>query len=512
MSNEFTSQAQYPQRLPGIGQFKVELTKALLIYSPPQHEQYYRPLQTNIQGEQMQGIFQATNNGACITPVALASIAPQIISPSATPYDKVNIEHGLCQGRYAFFLELTRETPMGVEREIITGFTDHDGVSYGGAIDNYMKFYVNSRTVIAEKSTVGMMGDNISMMMRDNNSVFSPIPDQPYAQVMRPEDAVAYQHTKLIRNGFSGQQVINTKFNLNRGPARFGDKDHAIPGKYMSDIFTGYMKGSNPNESNEYADPGDTYADIMTHLSKGEQVTRSAYVSELAQHNVEKSSCFTFMDINNRWPRHPDFWIVQKPVFGSSLSIVTDYCEHWAGATPETEIAYSITHILPSLITNQLLTCIDVTITNNTPNGQIMISIMNSTAMFPGLFMPHNLVFLQGQIEMHIVRGLVLPKAGLFDIMISMDVLTNSVMDISLNGHPHIRYNAPIFCSSKYSPLISLDDSTLGNLAQGMELIAGNLIDSRPNAYPQHTQNPNPFVAPITNQYKYSPKPNPFDL
>ena len=443
-----------------------QLTKAVLIFTPGQYDQYYRPFEADLNGQNLNNIMIATNDGRLLTPSAMANVASSIIQPSTTPVARVPIPNGLAENRFAFLLEITTTNLYGEEREIIRGFTNYCGVDLStGSIDPNMNFHINSRTVIKETEIMGAMGVIQKQAIRNDYSVFAEVPNMENATILRPEDAVAYQQTQQLRYGEA--ELIDSRSSL-RGIAKLSSTSNSIPSHYLSDLCKGYKQARNP-VATEFEDNDQTVYDLIMPYVRAESVMRSYFYNAMGGLAPEASHTFTFAEINRVWPRNNDFWVKSMPQPGAAIRSPIADTEHWQGAQIETQVAFSLTHILPALMTKLMLVELEIRITNMSFGNQVMIAPMNWTEMFQGTVNQDSIDYLCGQIELDIVHGLLLSKSSIFNLYLRVNLLANSHFDISLNGDNAIPYNAPMFCDSYFSPLIGMQQRDLTEISRNME-------------------------------------------
>ena len=465
-----------------------QLTKAILIFCPPNHEQYYRPYESTIDGNAVKNMLDATNNGATLTPYTMASSAALILSPSVTPHDILQIPGGMQQGRYAFYLEVTTEDTAGIEREILSGFTNYDGINPSTkTIDPNMVFHLNSRTILRDHASVGYAGSVNRPIVFQAQSVLAPIEAHRDAIAMRPEDVAAYGQNALLHIGDA--RVIDPRNSLS-GIAKVADNRGAIPAHYLSNICTGYVLAHAEAVDNYNISEENIHTKAITN-TRCQSISLSNFFNAFGRNNPEVSHQFTFKQLNDVWPRRNDFWNTIMPKPGTRLSSPLEHSEHWRGATVTTSIAFSLTHILPALMARVMMVGVEIHMSNETLDGSYHTVIMNHTPMFDGVVTPEHIKFLQNQLELDVIRGMLLNKVNTFNIKMHIDILTNSSFLISVNGEPAIPYTAPMFCDSYYSPMIGLEKSNLGEIANTVEILVGELTHQSNNPWaPSHVPLP----------------------
>ena len=473
-----------------------ELTKAIFIYCPPGHEQYYRPFDSNINNRNMEHLLSMIDHSQPISPTSISASAASILAPSVTPKDIVHIDGGMREGRYAFYLEVTTHDVFGTEREILSGFTNHAGINpVSGSIDPNMRLHLNSRKVIKDYETTGPSGTIVKPIIRLAQNVLSEIHQHPQAISMRPEDVATHGQRSLLQQNKARTFDVRS---LLAGQAKLADNRYAIPSYYISEVCNAYVNADNDAR-------GDfTKSDIDIH-SMALDYTRNPTIQQSNFWNsfgnraaVETSHTFLFGELAAIWPRPNDWYIKIMPRPGNHLSTPLDNSEHWHGADITTSIACSLTHILPALMSRLMLTKVEVVMSNKTADASHHIAVLNFTGMFDNVITPEHIRHLETQLEMEVIRGLLLSQVGTFDIRMNLNLLTMSTFNISINDNPHIPYCAPMFCDSHYSPLIGLDDSNLTKINNGVETLVATMLH----------RSSNPWDAPPAN---YSDNYTPWD-
>ena len=98
---------------------------------------------------------------------------------------------------------------------------------------------------------------------------------------------------------------------------------------------------------------------------------------------------------------------------------------------------------------------------------------------------------LEGEIHMAIVKGIIEPRVyGDYTVDMVFRLLTNSDINISLNGNAPIPFSAPMFCSSICSPQVSTDPEGIETLRDSILNIT-EFVTNEDNPYSQsYAKNP----------------------
>ena len=472
---------------------KIELTKAYLMYIPPQHQIYQRSFEVAGIGDDLFNKFlDTTHDCQNLDYGTMSSIASSIINPSFIPTGKIQLPNGTENARLAFMLEIVTSDIYGTTKEIIEGYTNYVGVT-NNSIDPNMVFYLNSRIQLNEVPVVNSQGTAINRKLQYSHNILNRVPNNDYAVGLRPSDVVAFNQMEMI-----GANSIDTRVVLSDKPQP-SLSFHNIPAYWLSDICSGYAKSTDPtadysnfehNRDANFSRHSDVMATVRT-----ESLNMSSFYNAVNERTLRRGDTFTFADLQQTWPRSFDFYNIILPRPGSKPVSPLDYTEHWHGATIETSIVYSLTHTMPSIMRNMLLEKLVVSITNNTMGGRPLIQPISYHEMFAGSINQQTMHFLIGQIERHVVIGLLSSKAVMYNIMMEIDILGTSNFHISIDGKPSIPYTAPSFCDSIMSPMIGKDIQALETMAHELSGLTNGITCTRE----QNLQNQTRILLPVSS-------------
>lgn len=449
--------------------YRTDLTRAYLIYVPPHHEQYYRPFESQMNGDVMRKVGIYTEGGNHLSAAAVADIASSVISPSAMPSGKVQIPYGMNEARMAFFIEITKASVYGgTSREIFSGFTSHVGVDQHGNIDPTMIFYIDSRMEIRDGINTNHMGSQVMPGNVWADTQLLTKTQTPLA-ALRPEDVVGTAQVQSVMG--SQMEVYDQRANLTL-QSQASDRLNTIPAHYLSKIMGGYMAAHGQTNVN---DGDERFYENAIIPVKTESYQLSNFLSDMGMLDLNRMHTFTFQELNSTYPKPASFWIKTLPKPGATIVSPTQYSEHWGGSNIETSIAYSLTHILPALMARLMLVHVVMEITNvNTPTGMPAIGFAKQVGMFDGAVTVQKMEYFKSQVMIDIVRGLLQSRVAHFTIRIDVDLTSSGKFDISVNGGMSIPYVAPMWCESYSSPVLG-QARNLNILAASMEELTTNL-------------------------------------
>lgn len=453
-----------------------DLTRALLIYVPAHQDQYYRPFEATLNGENLTRFNRNTNGGTAINSNAIIDVASSIISPTATPQGNVMIANGFDNPKLAFFLEFTSKNVTGGYnvREIVTGFTDHVGVTENGFIDPNMVFYVNSRMELKDTSYRNAAGFHQCHHIAQNAEIL-PVVQQHGVAPLRPEDVLAVAQSAEIL-GTTGGTLFDNRANMAVIP-RASNRNNTIPSYYLSKLVDGVVVNAKNIAMGMETGNGDLWQNSISAVETG-AYELSPFVNNMGISNIQNCNRFTFAEINAAWPKPHDFWTVNIPKASNRVTDLRQMTEHWRGGLIETQLAYSLTHALPALMSRLMLIHVEVDVTNMTMDNSARATVLNHTGMFDQAITPAHIQHLENQILIDIVRGIINNKVGVFHIRMNVNLLSNSFFNISVNGQPAIPFAAPMYCEAFYSPMIG-DMHKLNVLATSVQEIITNIMPNQ---------------------------------
>ena len=450
---------------------QTELTSAYLVFSPGQQDQFYRPFVPNLDNTMVNNLLHSVEQSRRIDTNSFLRTAGGILSLAAEPQGIVQVPHTLQQARYDFSLSFSTPSPRGEEIEVISGFTNYDGISNLGHIDPNLVFHINHRHVYRKTPRLSAAGNSdLTTLFHDQNVLASV--NNPNEISMRPEDAVHYQAVELIRSGSA--YLNDSSLTLGVGASKLASSSHNSPVNYLVDICKSYVTSITPN-ANEYdSRHDDYYSTAKGNVTNGTMGTSGFYLA-MREQGYNSSQSFTYSQLMHIWPRPDEFWSVIRPTNASLMRIGNVDTQHWEGADPDTLVASSLTHILPGILSRFMLMKLDIMIDNLNFGNQPNCSIMNYAEMHEGFINEHALACLEQAINSEVGLGLLPQYAETYQIYCSIDLLSTSYFEISLNGNYRTPFHAPHFCSSYMSPMRGPNESSIREIAQGVENLSMDL-------------------------------------
>jgi hypothetical protein len=461
------------------------MTRLSLYYTPAQQEQYHRPF---VASGDVDAFYNCTAGGSRLQASQIANSAGQFIRPAFQHGARVDIANGFSNIRYAFFLEIVAPLHGSLDGdemvEVISGYTSSD-YEDGGVKRSFMNndnvlispdlvFYVNNRIRFTRHTARG----SIARVKYDLEAPCMLVHDQgnrnTNIRTLRPEDVLYHQETRLatgsprvikridMRANIVGTTVANARYNS--------------PSHYVSDLLRAHLRAADPevNQDTPYGNYHNRVTDTISQLAAMDGACKSGaeslYYRTVCKSAMHKSAQFTFSMLCDTWTFNyvDDRTVVYDPK--SSLSLIDPMdTKPWHGSNEEVMIAYQLTHIMPYILMQQLLSELTITITNRTMDNRVNITVFDPKEISQGFFTIAREEWLCGAIQMEVVEG-VLRNCNVDDYTIQMTfrLCTNSDIRISLDGRPFSDYCAPMFCSSIYSPQVATNEADINNVSDSI--------------------------------------------
>lgn len=447
----------------------VELVQAILIYVPGQQQQYLRPYLVDLQEDIKEKIMYDTNGGRDITPGSLINVASNILMPSPEPCGEVFIQNGFGVGRFAFYLQFKVVGLYHEEIEVLSGYTDYDGVSNTGHIDPNMGFNINNRSVLSRRETTSMFGSNTACQTKFTQNVLSSSPNFEKAFALGPEDAI--NNRQSIIHQYGGVEDTRTQLT---GLSLLRDLKYNMASEYLSDVTNSYIKARDPSDDIMFENAqANMYAKARASVSNGSMFASDVY-NAFRTSDFNKSHRITYGELNRIWPRDFNFWKVFPKVPGAIRNPL-EYSSHWGGADMGTHIASILSHVIPSIMAKNGVEKLEVSISNLCTGGRVFVVISGITTLFKESMSEQLIRFITQEIEMHIVKSVLMQKVNVFDIFASVCLRTQCSFEIGINEGFKTPYVCPNFSNSSNSPMFGPEKQYIDDIGEKIEMLADTL-------------------------------------
>lgn len=469
------------------------VSKAIFRETTNYDDVYIRPYETRYDSFLSNAINDVTSGGIDTSSGALTDVANQFLRPRTqvnTTTDLARIDNGFSTKRMSFMIRIDSTDGMdaGVTY-ILTGFTDHPGVSYMGqepSLDPNMKLYFNNIYTLRNQSIHTPHGRQRQTVIADSNQ-FLINPAIEYSQYtnntfnqnnnqlygLRPRDVFTSLSTSESDPGFSqlphDNIIIDTRNSIDG--VQLSKRTNLSRSRYLNRTIGSFKAAT--SDAMEDADGLET--GIFTQSRHREAVTESPLASQkvlsklLTNTEFRTQGFVTYSQMCLQFPEFDDR--VMVPEFNQS-HWSTEY-QRGQGAslsqpTPEAIAATIIHQSVPAIMSDLMITRFTFTANNELGNHDIMPT-SDPVGFVEGLDYTNNIMTVMDRIKREILQDISFNNEQLYYIDVSIDLVYDSKIHISLNGEPPVFYAIPSFCDGLFTPVVSTDANHVGVVAKDIE-------------------------------------------
>jgi len=460
------------------------ISKLLLQESGTYNDQMRRRYDTVLQNNTMNMMAERLAGVSEYQAPLFAGIANQFIAPQATPEKQIDISNGWSERRMRFMMEIEIDLYMGGRiKEVILGWTSHLGISTAGQIDPQMEFFVNSTLQIRETIANTPVGRQTYSSVVDNSHIlvdpsWSSIYTAQADTRLRPEDVF----TTMSRTHLSGLGKVADGRTMSMNTAVKSRRSNGSAANYMADILRSHKQASVLEE----AGAGEQEILMKARGFAQENIAAADYflaaISQLRGMGV--SNVFQYSDLISL-----DEGVTHNTVASflgqtqKSSVHQQGQTQHWAGADAETVAATVLSQSVPAAMMEVGLTNVMFKSTNQDIGSQMHTVFMDIRGFVHG-DLSTQAQYLRNQLEQTILRDLTYNNSISYSVEMSVDLLGETWIKISLNGGPFIDYVTPSFCDALTVPVLTNNSNAATQLASDFELLASALSEASKDAHP----------------------------
>lgn len=472
-------------------QFSV--SQAVMIESHRYDNMYLRPFQSHFNGAVGDAIFEATSGGNNLKPQALTEVSSMFLQPHTDVVGSANLVNGFAEKRLTFMIEVTEQSGLASgNRYILSGYTDYYGISHltgQPSINPDMKLYFNNLFVLRDVMHDLGYGRTVSSNLAQNSHILhNPGANDYMANTetrwsMLPENvftALDFNTNPMMTEFASGgchdhRAVVSG--------ARLADRRRDSRPNYLAQTIQNYMNASVQDTTwgDDTYDDGDVGADQTYNLARSSIQERPVSTNRLlSAFSVETSFRNTgYVTYQELCRILPDMDHHLKVLTGGAVQSMTNMQhtqpgqgEGWHSSTFEAVAASLLQQLLPGIMADHLLTNVSFVATNDTIGGQDVMTLGDFRGFTQHMDYTQYLQAFLDRVQRELLYDI--SKAGQmsYSIQVTVDLMYESVFEISLNGAPSTRFVAPSFCDSLYMPLLTNDANMLNVMADDV----GNLL------------------------------------
>ena len=469
----------------GYGYKAVEIVRVIMQETGTYNTMMRRPFESNLTGSVQNTIIENCEKVGRITPNLLTGVAGQFVMPSATPERPINIVNGWDTRRFKFFMEVKSTSHMGnTVTQFITGYTDQMGTSVFGSLDPNMTFYINTVNIAKNAIRTTPMGtQNVQSIVDCSHLLYQ----NDYQGVhglntgykMRPEDVfVTMQNSALedLSNSYGGQSdFVDTRTHLTRNPIKAMRRFNSSP-VFVSSVLDSYVQTKRASIGGS-SDLEITDAAAASVASA--RTNEDPFLRVLKSRTDSSGGSFTLRDLLSIDPT-VEQRIVITPMSQTLRATLpaAGHSQHWQNSDFETQFATALSQAVPGYMLDNCLQSVKFRATNMEMGGGISVLLTDYGTLLQGIDVSPYLGAFSFALEKTVLADLSHNNMIPFTLDMSCNLMSDSTLNLSINGAPYVLYVSPCFCDNLMSPLVTADKARLNVLAKDIATVVDYLGDA----------------------------------
>lgn len=459
----------------------VKIVRLIMIPTKKQYNQVYqRSFTLNATGENLNHIATEFDKigvkyGNRIPINLMGNTLHNIINVDNLPIDKVYIPNGWNTQRVRYIMEVESNTNGIITSSYIQGYSEYYDPSFNNLLDPNMFFYINSvtnviRTFDIKTGTWTSRPYNTYNIVTDlaGNPALQEI-DNSNKYLIRPQDINA----QASMQEFSGNGVSVGAFNSElNGLVKTSKRSNNNQFEYLNRTLNGFIESK--AVSGVTSNPSDVFMNAAS--SAGDTIINNTAFFELLRlaFGDTTPNKFTLNVLNSIDPEvsTPGFIQLTREeeldTFHKFNTVLdTEHTEAMLQPTPETIKAYTIIQTVNSLMLDNLITKMSLSITNET--GEVEVIVTDANSIIRGIDLTMYVNRIVAGVKNLLINKITDNGYTLVTAHIQSDVLGDTSICIGLNGKPLTPYRMPTYADGLYSPMI--------NSYQGMQGVVSDFMN-----------------------------------
>lgn len=511
----------------------VRIGNLILVQSGTYQEQHVRPFNMAVSDAAISQLHTATRGGQNLGVSAVQEIAGSIVAPAAMTEGVVGIadggsHDGWAARRFRGFVRVHEEHPMmkgtGTQR-IFFIYTDQCDVSYGNNLDPNMRVYFNSETVISERLENTAMGVQKVAKVMASNQIVTPLDmmggqnglfSQAASHLIRPEDIYSIGQTQAVIDRLQTTQRFNgtiARMHDHRtmvgecGAYQYSHRHDTSPVRYVSGALQAFSHSVRESDLLGQDAFGNQAADSKEHLygeaqahSANQNIHANTFLARLKERaNYMERGYVTWGELCQIFPElvHQHGCAVWSMDNGQSIRRVNQVQDsmHFHGADNTSIAASLLAQAVPSLMMDNFIRHVSFAVTNGDMPGTYKLEFHGNAikSIMEGIDMRPYLMEFERRLATDCLNNITYGNQINFQISMSSDLAGDSVIDISLQGEQPVRFVAPTFTDSLFTPVITRDAQKANKIANDMLYLVSAVVPNAPQMNAMiNLQNPQP--------------------
>lgn len=446
-----------------------------------------------------------TAAGGRMPAAQFAEITASTLQPQMTFERVVPIDQGWRKDRQRFQLYLKVVDVLGHSKTyLISGYTNEiatsDGLVEGGSatvrIDDNAEFVINAVTEMAENIALSKIGavmrvDSIQSQHVLSNNGPMGFSERPI-QKIRPEDVCSHLVVQAATQSSRGRSIVAPGSNLSTSAA-LSDRTNSISSNYIAKMVNGYAEGTRATQFGE--EPSATMATTRS-IVQDKSAHRNPFLSFLGKlHATGTSSVFTIRDLVSIDPecrtRIKKFRIGKTICSGMEFAGNNDLAsinpldtQDWTKVDQETRLATIVSHSVPALCFETMLSGISFGCHNYSPNRQVEWATAGAWSVMSqetgtSKDLSSNIEAFRARFMNEVMPMLTLNGTLAVGVRVHSLAMDETRVAISIEGGRQVAYVTPSFADALLVPVLTNNIERPTEIANGFETLLESVVPGR---------------------------------
>lgn len=490
---------QYLAPIPGQG---MRVALMFIADTGTYEHQYRRPYHATFDRDAVAALQERLSQTNHVVASSLAGVVSgqndYVIAPQVQPERPIQIVNGWGEHRFRWIAVMENVDRLGVKTyELVTGMTDHRGVSMGGQLDPNMVFYIGNMLTLrhTEVPTVGgvrtyfNVADSSQMLVSDE---WHGVNGQDKQYRMRPTDLFStmdrtHLEADMLENGITDTRNMMTSMGVK------SRRSNGVATAYAAGIIENYK---NAMTLDTYGQSEDQILDYARGNTLEPPLTNDLFVRAISrERGVPQSSFFTWGDLCRMDPNVQDDRITKVVLMGSPREVSNTMNDvrsgrnnEWSESSREVQLATMLQQAVPGIMMDLAFSGMVFRATNRTVGGQIHVDVMNWQD-FPSLTgaqidMTDFLIAFKNRLVTEVLVDVSFSGQADFAVEMDVDLIGETTILLEWNGGERHRFVVPSFADSLLSPLVTSDVMRPTHVARGFQTVFDGVLGSTQNHMP----------------------------
>lgn len=460
----------------------VQVAKLVIQQTGTYNSMHSRPYETHLHSWELQNLLNRVQDNPTITGSGLAGALGGMVEPSATPGQQVAIPNGWQTVRGRFVMEVHVTFSVGTTLiYFFQGYTDHFGVSLQGSLDPNMVFTINSFMTVSRLNQLTPMGAvSQDYVTETGHLLASQGWADPYSGksqfMMRPQDIFSGIETsyRAVDDMYTGAGIMDTRHMLKHDPAR-SSRSNNVPTTYVAKVIEGYNRGV------ALLDYGQGTHDIYNRARQNVYEASAAEnpfvrsISDVRSNGITNTFTFTDLEVVDRNVRNVTNLLSLSPNQMGSLH-QAGATSYWTGTDRETLVATVLSHAVPALMMECMISKVQVFSHNHDITGAMDTKLVSPLGL-SNADMTRQFELFKHRFEREVMYNLTFGNQERYTADIRCDLFGDTWINVGIGGNPPVLFNTPSFADGLFTPVIATDMTQFNNVVHDFETLLNHVTD-----------------------------------